>query len=320
MSYEISLFASDLLRSFGLIALSLVMGGIFWAALGVRRADIPEGIKNRILDLADAGRAAHVVDREVERRDRGGSPVRTLAPRSVLALGAPVKDQAGRPVAYPLGPGEGGGWVRAGDVRIARQTAPVVAEGRDDVWYRLLFCGSKHLVLIVVNRGHTIGYYTRNRFAWHTPAREVALRFPVPKGFRGAKVEEVRNGKFYPIDSSARWGKLELVLDEVAAGPDPKKLAGDDQPETDPEPGLVRFGVGEGDQNDDEGVNTDQPVRQLANARKFHERSRFIAYPPAPRNGSHATAVSVLTRESIRTPPKDGTQRDTVYLSAVYRL
>ncbi|MBT7942058.1 MAG: hypothetical protein HN719_01755, partial [Alphaproteobacteria bacterium] len=49
MSYEVSLFASDLLRSFGLIALSLALGGIFWVAFGVRRADIPDAARNRIL-------------------------------------------------------------------------------------------------------------------------------------------------------------------------------------------------------------------------------------------------------------------------------
>ncbi|NQV84034.1 MAG: hypothetical protein HQ494_09465 [Rhodospirillales bacterium] len=50
MSYDVSLFVGDLLRSCGLIALALALGGIFWAALGVRRADIPEVTKNRILD------------------------------------------------------------------------------------------------------------------------------------------------------------------------------------------------------------------------------------------------------------------------------
>ncbi len=85
----------------------------------------------------------------------------------------------------------------------------------EQVWVRTLMCGRDHVVLVVVNKGHYVGYNTRFEHAWHTPASDVKLDVSLPGHFRKCRVEEVKDGRLVPAAATVRRAEMRLNLDEV---------------------------------------------------------------------------------------------------------
>ncbi len=85
----------------------------------------------------------------------------------------------------------------------------------EQVWVRTLLCGPEAMVVVVVNRGHEIGFNTVNHFPFHFPAKDVQVSFSLPKAMQRCRVSEVRNGALVPIAAEARDGQARLVLDVV---------------------------------------------------------------------------------------------------------
>lgn len=85
----------------------------------------------------------------------------------------------------------------------------------DEVWARALLCGSDHIALIIVNKGHWIGFETKYEHAWHTPAKDVHVSVPLPRTFLQCAVQEVRDGKFVPAKAFVKGGKAQFDLDTV---------------------------------------------------------------------------------------------------------
>ena len=76
-------------------------------------------------------------------------------------------------------------------------------------------CGRDKMVLIVVNKGHHIGYNTQTGFAWHFPAKDVGVSMPLPTHFKSCRVEEVKDGKLLPVKAIFKSGKITMTLDVV---------------------------------------------------------------------------------------------------------
>ena len=85
----------------------------------------------------------------------------------------------------------------------------------EKVWVRSLMCGPDNMVVVVVNKGHYIGFETSNEFAWHTPARDVSLRIAVPDHLRRCTVREVTNGALVPAQGRVEEGRLSMTLGTV---------------------------------------------------------------------------------------------------------
>lgn len=106
-----------------------------------------------------------------------------------------------------------------------RALAPYLAVGcpagppveNDKVWYRSLMCGSDTMVVVVINKGHHIGYNTKNGFAWHWPAKNVQVSVPLADQMQDCSVREVMDGKLVGSKSEVKDGKLTLSLDTVDA-------------------------------------------------------------------------------------------------------
>jgi hypothetical protein len=99
-------------------------------------------------------------------------------------------------------------WAEVGRTnRDAQALAPYLSIGcpipaalsNEKVWARALLCGPDHVVIIVVNRDHWIGFETKYEFAWHTPAKDVRVSVPLPETFKACRAQEVRDGKLLPI-------------------------------------------------------------------------------------------------------------------------
>ena len=86
---------------------------------------------------------------------------------------------------------------------------------QDKVWWRALLCGADHVVVIVVDTDHHIGFETRTTYAWHTPASNVKLAVPLPAHFRGCRVQEIKDGEFVPFAGELTKEGLRLELDSV---------------------------------------------------------------------------------------------------------
>jgi hypothetical protein len=85
----------------------------------------------------------------------------------------------------------------------------------DKFWYRSVMCGQDKMVLIVVNKGHHIGYNTQPGFAWNFPAKDVGVSVPLPTHFKSCRIEEVKDGKLTPAQAEFMRGKMKMKLDEV---------------------------------------------------------------------------------------------------------
>ena len=91
--------------------------------------------------------------------------------------------------------------------------APPRADG--NIWWRSLLCGPDHVVLIVVNQNHYIGFETKYTYAWHEPARNASISLALPNHFRRCQVVEISGGRLRPMRSTVRGSELRLQLDKV---------------------------------------------------------------------------------------------------------
>jgi hypothetical protein len=85
----------------------------------------------------------------------------------------------------------------------------------DKVWYRSIMCGPSTMVVIVVNKGHHIGYNTNQGFAWHMPSKDVSVSVPLPAQLRSSRIQEVRGGKLVSFSGETSRNELRLSLDAV---------------------------------------------------------------------------------------------------------
>ncbi len=93
---------------------------------------------------------------------------------------------------------------------------PVFPPQEDEkVWVRALMCARDHVVVMVVNKGHYIGYNTKKVHAWHAPAANVDVVTPLPRHFRRCRIQEVKDGALVPAEGRVKSGRLHLKLDEV---------------------------------------------------------------------------------------------------------
>jgi hypothetical protein len=85
----------------------------------------------------------------------------------------------------------------------------------DKVWYRSIMCGSDKMVVIVVNKGHHIGYNTQQGFAWHWPAKDVKITVPLTPRLARCRIQEVRDGKLVAFGPEVKGGEVTLKMDTV---------------------------------------------------------------------------------------------------------
>lgn len=115
-------------------------------------------------------------------------------------------------------------WDEMGRInRDVKALAPYLAHGcpagppveTDKLWYRSLMCGPTKMVLIVVNKGHHIGYITKYGFAWHFPAKDVVVSLPLAAQFQKCSVKEVKDGGLVPAKADFKNGEMTMTLDVV---------------------------------------------------------------------------------------------------------
>jgi hypothetical protein len=85
----------------------------------------------------------------------------------------------------------------------------------DKVWYRTIMCGPKTMVLIVVNKGHHIGYNTQKGFAWNFPARDAQVPVRLPAQFNKCRIQEVSGGKLHSFGSEIKGNEFALKMDTI---------------------------------------------------------------------------------------------------------
>lgn len=93
---------------------------------------------------------------------------------------------------------------------------PIAGDQSDDkVWVRSLMCGPNDMVVVVVNKGHHIGFETKYEHAWHFPAKGVEVSVPLPPSFEACEFREVKDGVLKPVLGSIKSGKAHLRLGTV---------------------------------------------------------------------------------------------------------
>lgn len=85
----------------------------------------------------------------------------------------------------------------------------------EQVWMRSLLCGPDAMVVVVVNKGHEIGFNTVSHFPFHFPAEDVVVTIDLPDHLQNCRVREVKDGQLVPVQARPKDGKLELKLGEV---------------------------------------------------------------------------------------------------------
>ncbi|HQE28103.1 MAG TPA: hypothetical protein PL151_10110 [Phycisphaerae bacterium] len=85
----------------------------------------------------------------------------------------------------------------------------------EQVWIRMLLCGPQAMVLVVVNKGHEIGFNTVTHHPFHFPAEDVEVSIDLPGHLQPCRIREVKDGELVEFSADFADGRASLKLGTV---------------------------------------------------------------------------------------------------------